>query len=176
MRSSKLVVVLSIVALALVGCGGGDDGGGGSTTGGGGTTTGGGGGTTTGGDGGSLEGGALDAATCAQVVAAMASAYSGSTAAMTGSGGGDMQSAVDSLEAFAANAPEEIADDMQTIAAGYAAMMQAFADSGYDPMSGQPPTPEQAAALAQAGAAINSTEFQQASDNVSNWFEEQCGG
>lgn len=172
MRSSKLVIVLSIVALVLVGCGGGDDGGG--EGGGGGTTTGGGGGTTTGGDGGSFEGGALDAATCAQVVAAMASAYSGSTAAMTG-GGGDVQSAVDSLEAFAANAPDEIADDMQTIAAAYATMMQAFADSGYDPASGVAPTPEQAAALQQASAAINTTEFQQASDNVSIWFKEQCG-
>jgi len=165
MRGTKLVVVLSIAALALVGCGGGDDGGDG----------GGGGGGTTGG-GGSFDGGALDAATCAQVVAAMASAYSGTMASMSGGGGGDTQSAIDSLEEFAANAPDEIADDMQTIAAAYAQVGQALADAGYDPMSGVAPTPEQAAALQQATAALDTPEFQQASDNVSNWFKEQCGG
>ena len=94
----------------------------------------------------------------------------------SGGGGGDTQSAIDSLEAFAQNAPDEIADDMQTIAAAYATMTQALADSGYDPASGVAPTPEQAAALQQASAALNSTEFQQASDNVSAWFEDQCGG
>jgi hypothetical protein len=170
MRLTKLTVVVSLFALVLVGCGGGDsdDGGGG-----GGTT---GGGATTGDDGGTvIDGGALDAATCAQVVAAMASAYSGSAAAMTG-GSPDLQASVDQLEAFAASAPEEIRDDMQTIAAAYATMMQAFADSGYDPASGQAPTPEQVAALQQATAAINTAEFQQASDNVSAWFEEQCPG
>jgi hypothetical protein len=164
MRGTKLVIVFSIAALTLVGCGGGDDGGGD------------GGGGTTGGGGGSFDGGALDAATCAQVVAAMASAYSGTTAAMTGGGGSDTQSAIDSLEEFAANAPDEIADDMQTIAAAYAQVTQALADSGYDPTSGVAPTPEQAAALQQATAGLNSTEFQQASDNVSAWFTEQCGG
>ncbi len=162
MRLTKLTVVLSLFALALVGCGGGDsdDGGGGSTAGGDGGTT--------------IDGGALDAATCAQVVAALASAYSGSAAAMTGSAG-DLGSSVDQLEAFAANAPDEIAADLQTITSAYATMMQALADSGYDPASGTPPTAEQAAALQSATAAINTPEFQQASDNVSAWFAEQCG-
>ncbi|HEY7668538.1 MAG TPA: hypothetical protein VIE12_10495 [Actinomycetota bacterium] len=157
MRLTKLTVVLSLFALVLVGCGGGDsdDGGGG-------------------GGGATIDGGALDAATCAQVVAAMASAYSGSAAAMTG-GSGDLQTSVDQLEAFAANAPEEIRDDMQTITSGYAAMMQAFADAGYDPTSGTPPTAEQAAALQAATASINTAEFTAASDRVSAWFQEQCG-
>jgi hypothetical protein len=162
MRGTKLVVVLSIVALALVGCGGGDDSGGGDGGGGDG--------------GGSIDGGALDASTCAQVIAAMASAYSGTTAAMTGGNAGEMQSSIDALENFAANAPDEIADDMQTLAAAYAQVTQALADSGYDPASGVAPTPEQAAALQQATAGLNSEEFQQASDNVTAWFQEQCGG
>jgi hypothetical protein len=162
MRFTKLVAVLSIVALAFVACGGGDDSGDG--------------GGSDGGGGGSIDGGALDAATCAQVVAAMASAYSGTSAAMTGGNAGDMQSSIDALENFAANAPEEIADDMQTLAAAYAQVTQALADSGYDPTSGVAPTPEQAAALQQATAGLNSEEFQQASDNVTAWFQEQCGG
>jgi hypothetical protein len=170
MRLTRLTVLLSLVALVLAGCGGGDDDGGGS---GGGTTTGA--GTTTGGDDGTvIDGGALDAATCAQVIAAMASAYSGSAAAMSG-GTGDLEASVDQLEAFAANAPEEIRADMQTIAAAYATMMQAFADAGYDPMSGTPPTAEQAAAMQAASGAINTAEFQQASDNVTAWFEQECG-
>lgn len=163
MRFTKLVTVLSIVALAFVACGGGDDDEG---SGGGGTTDG----------GGSIDGGALDASTCAQVIAAMASAYSGTSATMTGGDAGDMQSSIDALETFAANAPDEIADDMQTLAAAYAQVTQALADAGYDPTSGVAPTPEQAAALQQATAGLNSEEFQQASDNVSAWFEEQCGG
>jgi hypothetical protein len=166
MRGSKLVAVLALTALVLVGCGGGDDSGG---------TTGGGAGTTTGGDGGSFDGGALDAATCAQVVAAMAAAYSQSAAAMTGGDASDLQASIDQLEAFAGSAPDEIADDMQVIASAYATMSQAFADIGWDPTSGTAPTPEQAAALQEATAAINTTEFQQASDNVSAWFQDQCG-
>jgi hypothetical protein len=162
MRFTRLVAVLSIVALAFVACGGGDDSGDG--------------GGSDGGGGGSIDGGALDAATCAQVVAAMASAYSGTSAAMTGGNAGDMQSSIDALENFAANAPDEIADDMQTLAAAYAQVTQALADSGYDPTSGVAPTPEQAAALQQATAGLNSEEFQQASDNVTAWFQEQCGG
>jgi hypothetical protein len=166
MRFTKLVAVLSIVALAFVACGGGDDDGGGGGSDGG----------SDGGGGGSIDGGALDASTCAQVIAAMASAYSGTSAAMTGGDAGDMQSSIDALENFAANAPDEIADDMQTLAAAYAQVTQALADSGYDPASGVAPTAEQAAALQQATAGLNSEEFQQASDNLTAWFQEQCGG
>jgi hypothetical protein len=161
MRFTKLVAVLAIASLAFVACGGGDD------------TGDGGGGTDGGGGGGAIEG-PLDAARCAQIVAAMASAYSGSTAAMTG-GSPDLQASVDQLEEFAAAAPEEIRDDMQTIAAAYATMMQSFADAGYDPTSGTPPTPEQIAALQEASGALNGTEFQAASERVGAWFQDECG-
>lgn len=162
MRIGKLTVVFSLLALLLAACGGGDDGGGG------------GGGATAGGDGGTVIDGPLDAARCAQVVAAMAAAAQGSTAAMTG-GAGDLAGSVEQIQAFASEAPEEIRDDLALIAEAYSQMMQAWSEAGYDPASGEPPTAEQIAALQAANASIGTTEFQEASDRVRAWFRTECG-
>jgi hypothetical protein len=161
MRLVKLTVMLSLVTLALAACGGGDDGEDGGTTAG-------------AGDGGAVVDGPIDAARCAEVVGAMAAAAQAVPAAMTG-GGGDLGTSVEQLEAFANEAPEEIRDDLVLIAQAYAEIAQVWADAGFDPTSGEPPSPETLAALQAAGDVASSQEFQAASDRVSAWFQSECG-
>ena len=161
MRRSRFVVLLVVGAFVLAACGGDDGGGGGGTTG------------AAGGDGGGIAG-PLDAAECAQVVTAMAAAAAAVPQVMSGEAG-DLSTSVAQLEAMASKAPEEIRDDLVTVAQGYAAYSQALQDSGYDPSSGEAPPPEVIAALTAAGQALDDTDFQTASEHVSAWFAENCG-
>jgi len=161
MRRSRFVVLLVVGAFVLAACGGGDDDGGGGTTG------------AVGGDGGGIAG-PLDAAECAQVVTAMAAAAAAVPQVMSGEAG-DLSTSIAQLEAMASKAPEEIRDDLVTVAQGYAAYSQALQDSGYDPSSGEAPPPEVIAALTAAGQALDDTDFQAASEHVSAWFAENCG-
>ena len=160
MRRSRFVVLLVVGVFVLAACGGDDDGGGGTTG-------------AVGGDGGGIAG-PLDAAECAQVVTAMAAAAAAVPQVMSGEAG-DLSTSVAQLEAMASKAPEEIRDDLVTVAQGYAAYSQALQDSGYDPSSGEAPPPEVIAALTAAGQALDDTDFQAASEHVSAWFAENCG-
>jgi hypothetical protein len=161
MKRSRFVVLLVVGAFVLGACGGGDDDGGGTTG-------------AAGGDGGGVAG-PLDAAECAQVVSAMAAAAAAVPQVMSGEVG-DLGTSVDQLEAMAAKAPEEIRADLLTVAQGYAAYSQALQDSGWDPSSGEAPPPEAIAALTAAGQALDDADFQAASDRVSAWFADNCGG
>ena len=161
MQRSRFVVLLVVGAFVLAACGGGDDDGGAGTTG------------AAGGDGGGVAG-PLDAAECAQVVSAMAAAAAAVPQVMSGEAG-DLGTSVEQLEAMAAKAPEEIRDDLLTVAQGYAAYSQALQDSGWDPSSGEAPPPEVIAALTVAGQALDDADFQAASERVSAWFAANCG-
>lgn len=161
MKRSRFVVLLVVGAAVLAACGGGGDDGGGGTTG------------AAGGDGGGVAG-PLDAAECAQVVSAMAAAAAAVPQVMSGEAG-DLGTSVDQLEAMASKAPEEIRDDLLTVAQGYAVYSQALQNSGYDPNSGQAPPPEVIAALTEAGQTLNDADFVAASDRVSAWFADNCG-
>ena len=88
---------------------------------------------------------------------------------------GDLSTSVEQLEAMASKAPEEIRNDLVTVAQGYAAYSQALQDSGYDPSSGEAPPPEVIAALTAASQALDDADFQAASERVSAWFAENCG-
>jgi hypothetical protein len=160
MRRSRFVVLLVVGAFVFAACGGGDDDAGGTTG-------------AAGGDGGAIAG-PLDAAECAQVVGAMAAAAAAVPQVMSGEVG-DLGTSVDQLEAMAAQAPEEIRDDLVTVAQGYSAYVAALQDSGYDPASGQAPPPEVIAALTEAGQALDDADFQAASERVSAWFADNCG-
>jgi hypothetical protein len=160
MRRSRFVVLLVVGAFVFAACGGGDDDGGGGTTG-------------AAGDGGGVAG-PLDAAECAQVVTAMAAAAAAVPQVMSGEAG-DLSTSVDQLEAMAAKAPEEIRDDLVTVAQGYAAYSQALQDSGWDPSSGEAPPADVIAALTAAGQALDDADFQAASERVSAWFADNCG-
>jgi hypothetical protein len=160
MKRSRFVVLLVVGAFLFAACGGGDDDGGGTTG-------------AAGGDGGGIAG-PLDAAECAQVVTAMAAAAAAVPQVMSGEVG-DLSTSVEQLEAMASQAPEEIRDDLVTVAQGYAAYSQALQDSGWDPSSGEAPPPEVIAALTAAGQALDDADFQAASERVSAWFAENCG-
>ena len=158
LRSVALVALGSVL---LVACGGGDGGGGASSVASVGSPVGG--------------GSMFDAATCARAGAAVAAAFSAVPAAMSGSST-DLQSSIDQMQAFAAEAPDEIKDDLNTVAQGYADFQQAVADSGYDPSSGQPPSSEAMAAIQAAGAKFDDPDFKAASDRLTAWFNSNCGG
>jgi hypothetical protein len=157
------MALLVLASLLLAACGGDD--GGGSEEGGGGDG---------GGDGGS-DVGIFDAAECAEVAAAMAAAAQAMPAVMSGSAA-DLQQSIEQFQSFADVAPEAIRDDMQTLAEGYARFAQILADSGFDPASGQPPSPEVIAQLEQASQELNTEEFTAAAERVSAYFESGCAG
>lgn len=163
MKLPKLVALVVVGAFVLAACGGGDDS----------DTPAAGNGETTGGDGGGV-GGPLDAAECAKVVTAMSAAAAAVPQAMSGEVG-DLSTSVEQMEAFAAAAPEEIRDDLLTVAQAYAAYSAALQGSGYDPSSGEAPPPEVIAALTEAGQQLQTADFQAASERVSAWFAENCG-
>jgi hypothetical protein len=172
MKRSRFVAVFVVGAFFLAACGGGDDagdaGGDGQVA-----ATGDAAGDS-GGDGGGVAG-PLDAAECAKVVTAMSAAAAAVPQAMSGEAG-DLSTSVEQMEAFAAAAPEEIRDDLLTVAQAYAAYSAALTGTGYDPSSGEPPPPEVIAALTAAGQELQNADFQAASERVSAWFQENCGG
>jgi len=162
MKRSRFMALIVVGASVLAACGG-DDGGNGQAA-----ATG-----NAGGNGGVVAG-PIDAAECAQVVAAMGAAAAAVPQAMSGEAG-DLSTSIEQMEAFAAAAPEEIRDDLLIVAQGYAAYSAATQGTGYDPSSGQPPPPEVIAAIQQASQELQDADFQAASDRVSVWFQEQCG-
>jgi hypothetical protein len=168
-RGARIVAIAVLGSLILAACSSSSDSSGDTGGGGGGSTE-----APAQSDGGGAAG-AFDVAQCAQVVTAMAGAAGAVPAAMSG-GGGDLQASIDQLTAFAENAPDEIRDDFTTMVEGYAVFMQAMADAGYDPSSGQPPSADAMTAIEAASASLNTAEFQTASENVSNWFTQNCGG
>jgi hypothetical protein len=158
MKRSRFVAVLVVGAFVFAACGGDDGDGDGQVA---------------GGDGG-VVGGPIDAAQCAQVVTAMAAAAAAVPQAMSGEVG-DLGTSVEQMEAFAEAAPEEIRDDLLTVAQGYAAYTAALQGSGWDPSSGEAPPPEVIAALTAAGQELQNADFVAASERVSAWFETECG-
>lgn len=163
MKLSRLVALVIVGAFVLAACGGGDDTDTSSPAAGDGADTGGG------------VAGPLDAAECARVVTAMAAAAAAVPQVMSGEVG-DLSTSVEQMEAFAQEAPEEIRDDLLTVAQAYSAYSAALTGTGYDPSSGEAPPPEVIAALTEAGQELQNADFQAASDRVSAWFQEHCGG
>jgi hypothetical protein len=152
----RVSAIAAVLVFSLAACGG-DSGGGGSDSGGGGTV------------------GAIDAVRCAEVAAALAQAQVQATQALTGTADPQLAESIATLEQFAGEAPDEIADAMQVIADGYAAVTAALEGADFDPASGVPPPPEALAQLEQAGQALNTPEFQEATQAVNNWFATECG-
>lgn len=166
----RFLALLVLASLLLAACGG-DDGGGSDEGGGdGGEATEGDGGEATDGD-----VGIFDAAECAEVAAAMAAAAQAMPAVMSGSTA-DLEQSLEQFQAFAEAAPEEIRDDMQILAEGYARIAQALAEADFDPASGQAPPPEVIAALEEASQQMNTEEFTAAAERVSAYFESGCEG
>ena len=170
----RLLLIVMVLALALVGagCGGGDDDASGDTdtvvtettdettddT----TTE-----ETTTGD--ETVGDSFASEGCQDLMAA--SAALGAAFSSTGSGE-DLNESSEAFSEFADEAPEEIREDLQTLAAGYAEYVEAFGDLDLDP--GETPSAEQAAQIQAAFASIDLEEFNAASTRFSTWAAANC--
>jgi hypothetical protein len=86
--------------------------------------------------------------------------------------GVDANDSLASFQAFADNAPDEIKDDLQVLASGYAAYIKTLSD--LDLKQGDVPNADQTAALATASQAFSTSEFQTASDHWNAWLATNC--
>jgi hypothetical protein len=107
---------------------------------------------------------------CVQASLAMVAAMGG---AFTGEGG-DTEESLEQFEELADNAPDDIKDDLQTIAEGLGKYYEELADAGFDPDSGEVPDASDIAALTELAESLNTEEMQEAGDNVNEWFEAGC--
>ena len=106
---------------------------------------------------------------CAELVAAATSISQ--TFSATGTTD-DIDEARDQFEEFADNAPEEIRDDLQVLAAAYEEFAEVLGDVDIEP--GETPDAEAIQALQAAIAAIDQAEITEASANVNAWTTANC--
>lgn len=115
--------------------------------------------------------------TCLEATQGMAAAVSAYSTGMAQAFGGSLddeslQLTADQLEAMAEAAPDEIKDDLKAIAEQLGAFYTALAESGYEP--GATPDADQLAELSALAESIDNEAFEEASDNINAWFEENC--
>ena len=111
---------------------------------------------------------------CQEAVAAFNSALVSAGSPLAGAGTPD--DAVDSLDAVAEAAPDEIKDDFAVLTDAYGEFAQALADAGIDfedPSSFS--TPEAIAALQSLEDTFDEDELDQASNEIEAWFDANCG-
>lgn len=86
---------------------------------------------------------------------------------------GDFEEAKAGIDALADNAPDEIADAFETFATEMGVFFDALADMGMN-VDGQP-SPEQLGQLMQAAESVDEAALDQASNEISAYFEDVCG-
>ncbi|HEX5696011.1 MAG TPA: hypothetical protein VFZ15_06470 [Acidimicrobiia bacterium] len=114
---------------------------------------------------------------CLEATQAMAAAINAYSTGMAGAMGGSrddqsLQESAAQLQAMADAAPDEIKGDLDVIANELEGFYTALAESGYEP--GVAPTPEQIAQLSALAEVIDQEAFDEASDNINEWFEANC--
>jgi hypothetical protein len=107
---------------------------------------------------------------CASLVAAAASVSQAFAAA--GGTDADVEASRELFDEYAANAPDEIRDDLEVLAAAYAEYAEALQDVDIEP--GEVPDAEAIAELQQAIASIDQAEVTAASQAVSEWTTANC--
>jgi hypothetical protein len=168
----RVLTVLLVIGGVLAGCGGDDDDGGDAATS----------ETTEASDAGDDDDGgnlddelaALGTGECRDAAEAFLSAAEGALGFLDGPDS-QMDDAVDQLRAFADVAPDEIKDDFETVVDAYGELAEAFADLDFDPSSGEAPSDEVMQQLEEIGSRFQESDLQEASDNISAWFDEHCG-
>lgn len=125
---------------------------------------------------GGLEGLSSTCLEAAQGMAAAIGAYSSGMAQAFGGSFDDesLQLSAEQLEAMAEAAPDEIKDDLNVIAEQLNAFYTALAESGYEP--GTTPDADQIAELSALAESMDNEAFEAASDNINAWFEDNCEG
>ena len=84
----------------------------------------------------------------------------------------NMEDAAKAFADIADQVPDEIKDDYQVIAENFSKIAEAL--KGVDLTSGQTPSPEALAKLQELSKSMDSTEVQQASQNIEAWVQEHC--
>jgi hypothetical protein len=87
-------------------------------------------------------------------------------------GGGDVEASAEYFSGLADAAPDEIKDDLEVFAKGFAEYAKAI--SGIDLGGGTVPTAEDLAKLQDAAKAFDDPQIQEASDNIQAWADENC--
>jgi len=104
---------------------------------------------------------------------ALVQAYVGlSTAIGAASTGQDVSGEIDKFTQYADKVPEEIRDDVQTLATAYGAFLDELKDLGLQP--GQIPSGDQIQALDAASKSLGDSDVQAASDRLSTWTTANC--
>lgn len=93
-----------------------------------------------------------------------------------GDGIDDVDGLIDELDTFVRAAPEEIRADAKVVFDGYADFLKVYGTAGLDFVSGDAPSREVLHAISDAGETLSTPAFQKASDHVTAWFTEHCGG
>lgn len=114
--------------------------------------------------------GDLSSEDCVAAAMAMATAFSGGLGITS-----DADSVQEAFGQMAAAAPSEIAADMGVIADALGEFYGILEDAGIDLSDATALSdPAVGAVLQQASAALESTDFEEATENVDAWFESQC--
>ena len=93
--------------------------------------------------------------------------------ALSASGGtGDFDATATYFEQLVDKAPDEIKDDLATIAGAWEEIAEALGD--VDLSSGGTPSAEDLQALQELGTRLSTTELTQASENIAAWATENC--
>lgn len=114
---------------------------------------------------------------CLDATTAMAAAVNSYATGLNGVTSGNLdeeglQLAADQLEAMAEAAPQEIREDFRVVAKELGNFYEALAEIGIE--SGQTPTADQIAELSTLAEVIDEEAFNEASDAIDAWFEENC--
>jgi hypothetical protein len=113
---------------------------------------------------------------CVTAVTAMAKLATDYAAAMADGSTVDFRDSVEAYEASAPNAPPEIQADMRTVAEGYASTVAVQVETHFDPTSSEPPSLETQLKLQAAAVALDESDFEEASQRVTAWLGDKCGG
>jgi hypothetical protein len=87
-------------------------------------------------------------------------------------GNAGLDEASELFDELASQVPDEIKADFEVIAENFAKIAEAFKD--IDLAAGETPSPEDLARLQELTSSLNSTEVQQASENIEAWARENC--
>ncbi len=108
---------------------------------------------------------------CQSLVAAFLG-VSQAFAAAAGGSDAELEEQAEAFAEFADDVPEEISDDVATLAAAYGQYIEVIQDAGIEP--GEIPTAEQAQELAEALESVGTADVTAASERLSAWTTENC--
>ena len=108
---------------------------------------------------------------CQSLVAAFLG-VSQAFAAAAGGSDAELEEQTEAFAEFADDVPDEISDDVATLAAAYGQYVEVIQEAGIEP--GQIPTAEQAQELSEALESVGTADVTAASERLGAWTTENC--